>query len=345
MYPDAYEVGLPNQGVQILYEVLNERDWTPRRAHLRRVARHGGGDARARRCPQFTVDAPPPGARLRRVRPVSFSTELGYTNMLTALDLAGIPLHAADRDRRRPDRARRRPRGVQPRADRRLHRRGRRSATARRSCSRSPRWSASGRPRAGPAAATSCCGGSRAPAASTCPRSTTSTTPRTAGSRRVVPNRPGVPCRVRKHTLMDLDAWPYPSQAAGAARRDRARALLGRDLPRLHPRLPLLPGRHDHPPGARALDHRHRRDGRERHPQTGFEEVGLLSLSSADHTEIGEVAKGLADRYEGTNVSLSLPSHPGRRLQHRPGQRVLPQRPPLRPDLRARGRLASGCAR
>ena len=42
--------------------------------------------------------------------------------------------------------------------------------------------------------------------------------------------------------------------------------------------------------------------------KTGFEEVGLLSLSSADHTEIGEVAKGLADRYEGTNVSLSLPS-------------------------------------
>ena len=27
MYPDAYEVGLPNQGVQILYEILNERDW------------------------------------------------------------------------------------------------------------------------------------------------------------------------------------------------------------------------------------------------------------------------------------------------------------------------------
>ena len=26
-YPDAYEVGQPNQGVAILYEVLNERDW------------------------------------------------------------------------------------------------------------------------------------------------------------------------------------------------------------------------------------------------------------------------------------------------------------------------------
>ena len=28
---------------------------------------------------------------------VSFATELGYTNLLTALDLAGIPLSAADR--------------------------------------------------------------------------------------------------------------------------------------------------------------------------------------------------------------------------------------------------------
>src|SRR5664279_3290899 len=41
---------------------------------------------------------------------------------------------------------------------------------------------------------------------------------------------------------------------------------------------------------------------------TGFEEVGLLSLSSADHSEIAAIAKGLADRYEGTNTGLSLPS-------------------------------------
>jgi radical SAM superfamily enzyme YgiQ (UPF0313 family) len=41
---------------------------------------------------------------------------------------------------------------------------------------------------------------------------------------------------------------------------------------------------------------------------SGFEEVGLLSLSSADHSEIAGVAKGLGDRYEGSNVSLSLPS-------------------------------------
>src|SRR5580700_6465087 len=95
MYPDAYEVGLPNQGIQILYEVLNERDgvlaertysvWQDLEALMRE---HG--------VPQFTVDAHRP-VRAFDVLGVSFATELGYTNLLTALDLAGIPLLAADR--------------------------------------------------------------------------------------------------------------------------------------------------------------------------------------------------------------------------------------------------------
>src|ERR687894_1542994 len=95
MYPDAYEVGLPNQGVQILYEVLNERDWImAERTYavwpdMERVMREQG-------IPQFTVDAHRP-VRAFDVLGVSFSTELGYTNLLNALDLAGIPLLAVDR--------------------------------------------------------------------------------------------------------------------------------------------------------------------------------------------------------------------------------------------------------
>ena len=57
MYPDAYEVGLPNQGVQILYEVLNERDWI---VAERTYAVWPDMEAvmRERRdIPQFTVDA------------------------------------------------------------------------------------------------------------------------------------------------------------------------------------------------------------------------------------------------------------------------------------------------
>ena len=99
MYPDAYEVGLPNQGVQILYEVLNERDWIlaersyavwpDMEAVLRAGDEHGP-------IPQFTVDGHRP-VRDFDLFGISFSTELGYTNLLNSLDLAGIPLLAVDR--------------------------------------------------------------------------------------------------------------------------------------------------------------------------------------------------------------------------------------------------------
>src|SRR3954465_272533 len=95
MYPDAYEVGLPNQGVQILYEILNERDWILAErtyavfADMEQVMRDNA-------IPQFTVDGHRPVGAFDLLG-LSFSTELGYTNMLTALDLAGIPLAATDR--------------------------------------------------------------------------------------------------------------------------------------------------------------------------------------------------------------------------------------------------------
>ena len=63
------------------------------------MARHGGraaGGDEAGPIPQFTVDAHR-SVKDFDVFGLSFSTELGYTNMLNALDLAGIPLHAADR--------------------------------------------------------------------------------------------------------------------------------------------------------------------------------------------------------------------------------------------------------
>src|SRR5689334_11074435 len=100
MYPDAYEVGLPNQGIQILYEVLNEQDgvlaertysvWEDLEALMRE-----------HRVPQFTVDSHRPVGAFDLLG-VSFATELGYTNLLTALDLAGIPLDAAERDTSHP---------------------------------------------------------------------------------------------------------------------------------------------------------------------------------------------------------------------------------------------------
>src|ERR671928_474702 len=100
MYPDAYEVGLPNQGVQILYEVLNEQpDVLAERTYavwpdLEAMMRDHG-------VPQFTVDAHR-AVRDFDVLGVSFATELGYTNLLEALDLAGVPILAENRDETHP---------------------------------------------------------------------------------------------------------------------------------------------------------------------------------------------------------------------------------------------------
>ncbi len=42
--------------------------------------------------------------------------------------------------------------------------------------------------------------------------------------------------------------------------------------------------------------------------QTGFEQVGLLSLSSADYSRVKDLVTGLADRLEDSRTSISLPS-------------------------------------
>jgi len=43
-------------------------------------------------------------------------------------------------------------------------------------------------------------------------------------------------------------------------------------------------------------------------PQTGFEEVGLLSLSSSDYSGIGELVKALTMRFGDAHLSISLPA-------------------------------------
>jgi radical SAM family uncharacterized protein len=42
--------------------------------------------------------------------------------------------------------------------------------------------------------------------------------------------------------------------------------------------------------------------------ETGYEEIGLLSLSSTDYTKIGPLVKALSDKYQDRSLSLSLPS-------------------------------------
>ncbi len=99
-YPDAYEVGLPNQGLQILYEILNERGdavaertyapWTDLSVLLRR---HG--------LPLFSVDTHRPAGDFDLLA-FNLSSELVFTNVLEMIDLAGVPVHACDRGPEHP---------------------------------------------------------------------------------------------------------------------------------------------------------------------------------------------------------------------------------------------------
>ncbi|HWO24544.1 MAG TPA: TIGR03960 family B12-binding radical SAM protein, partial [Kofleriaceae bacterium] len=94
-FPDVYDIGMSHLGTKIIYSVLNRHEriacerafapWTDMEAELR-----------ARGLPLVSLETQRPLADFD-VLGVSLQYELTFTNMLTLLDLGGIPLRAADR--------------------------------------------------------------------------------------------------------------------------------------------------------------------------------------------------------------------------------------------------------
>jgi radical SAM family uncharacterized protein len=95
IYPDTYEIGLPNQGLQILYEILNERpDAVAERAYAPWTDMEAS--MRASGLPLFSVDTHRAGLDFD-VLAFNLSAELVYTNLLNLVDLAGVPVRNEDR--------------------------------------------------------------------------------------------------------------------------------------------------------------------------------------------------------------------------------------------------------
>ncbi len=93
-FPDTYALGMSHHGLQVLYSLMNARDWacervfTPLPDFEKALRDHG--------VPLYSLETFTP---LNRFDVVGFSLqyEICYTNVLTMLDLGGIPLKAEDR--------------------------------------------------------------------------------------------------------------------------------------------------------------------------------------------------------------------------------------------------------
>src|SRR4051794_16383412 len=306
VYPDAYEVGLPNQGLQILYEILNERDdaiaerayspWTDME-----------GLMRDRRVPLFSVDTHQAAAAFDVIG-FGISAELVYTNVLNALDLADVPVRGEHRDETHP------------------------IVVAGGHCTFNPEpladfvdvfvigdgeevvgditavlrdWKAQGRTpgsRENVLRALASVPGVYVPSM----YDVAYDGPALVG---VTPRYPDVPERVEKRTVADLGEWPYPKQQLVPLTEvvhDRLNVEIFRGCTRgcrfCQAGMITRPVRERPAEQVRTMvAHGLRR--------TGYDEVSLTSLSSADFSGIDGVVAGIVnDPVNCGQVSLSLPS-------------------------------------
>jgi radical SAM family uncharacterized protein/radical SAM-linked protein len=99
-FPDVYEIGMSHVGLKILYGLINQRPefWAER---VMAVWPDLENALRQTRQPLTSLES---GRPLDKFDVIGFSLqyELTYTNVLNMLDLAGLPLYAAERDRDMP---------------------------------------------------------------------------------------------------------------------------------------------------------------------------------------------------------------------------------------------------
>ena len=304
VYPDTYEIGLPNQGLQILCEILNElpsataeRSYAPW-VDLEALMRSEG-------LPLFSVDTHRPASSFD-VLAFNLSAELTYTNLLNCIDLAGVPVRTSERRPEHPiviagGHCTYNPEPLADFLDAVVLGDGEEVVSEINEVVRS--WRADG-------------SGSREEVLRALAKvpgvyvpSMYDVTYDGPALRAITPRFADVPERVEKRTVADLAEWPYPRRQLVPVTEvvhDRLNVEVFRGCTRgcrfCQAGMITRPVRERPAAQVREMIER----GLER---TGYDEVALTSLSTADYSGIGEVvAATVRSSDAGRPVSVSLPS-------------------------------------
>ncbi len=305
VYPDTYELGQANQAVRILVNAVNaterlmaERAFLPA-VDLIDLMRVEG-------LPLFSIESCAPLSEFDVIG-ITLPHELAATNVLEAIDLAGLPLRAAERAEDDPDRCS--AAGLAPTTPSLTRRFSTPCWWARAS---RPSRGARAHPRDARAQGLPCGDPARFGRCARHLRAESVPLARQGGGaegrqldRARLGGRPDAHREARLHRLR---AKRRMGAYGGSLHRGRARPPQRRGAARMRARLPLLPSGHDVSPVrersadnivdavVRGLD------------ETGYDEVSLTSLSSTDHSQIAEILTRVNAACDGRGIRVSVPS-------------------------------------